>query len=80
LSTNIEDAFHKRFDHEPKGWLKRIFINSRNDFYLVVLCALGIVLLNTFFMCIRQGCKQKETTSEIKQKVQNVTKDNCRQE
>ncbi|HUU16226.1 MAG TPA: hypothetical protein VMW72_03675 [Sedimentisphaerales bacterium] len=75
LSTNIENAFYKRFDHEPKGLFKRIF-NSRNEFYLIVFIAL---FLSTIFMYWR-GCKQKGDTSGINQKVQNVTKDKDRQE
>lgn len=75
LSTDIENAFHKRFDHERQGWWERTF-NSRNGFYLIVFVAL---FLSTIFMYWR-GCKQKGAASVISQKVQNITKDNCRQE
>src|SRR4030043_410255 len=43
LSTNIDAAFLKHFKHE-NTWYKRWF-NSRNRFYMMVLCALGVILI-----------------------------------
>lgn len=73
LSTNIERAFHKRFGHERKGLIKRTF-TSRNAFYLFVLFALVIVVVSTSCMCYR-NYKQKEITSGISEKGQNLHKD-----
>lgn len=39
LSTNIENAFYRRFPHEPKGFIKRFF-SGRNGFYVIVLISL----------------------------------------
>jgi len=51
LSTNIENAFHKRFNHEPKGCIKRIF-SSRNGFYLIVFISLFIGFSISLFLYI----------------------------
>jgi hypothetical protein len=72
LSTNIENAFTKRFPHEPKGCMKRC-LNSRNRFYLIVLCALAFI----FFVSICKYCEgynEKRTCSSSQSTVQNIYK------
>ncbi len=48
LSTNIENAFLKPFEHEEKCWFKRNILGGRNGFYLFVF----IGLLIPFIICI----------------------------
>ena len=53
LSTNIEYAFSRHFDHEDKCQFKRMFLGGRNGFYLFVFIGLLIPCVICFIMCLR---------------------------
>jgi hypothetical protein len=65
LSTNIENAFSKRFEHEEKSWFKRNFYGGRNGFYLYVLIGLFI----PFIICVFMIWKSNPT---IYEKIMNI--------
>jgi hypothetical protein len=70
LSSNIEDAFTKRFPHEPTGFLRKWLCNSRNRFYLVVFIALAVAL----FASIYNYCGKENSCASSRSAIQNVCK------
>jgi hypothetical protein len=73
LSSNIEQAFKRRFPHEPTGWYRRL-VNGRNGFYGMVFLALVVILVASIAAYCR-GCKEKGTGSARRSDVQSVSGD-----
>lgn len=74
LSTNIENAFSRRFPHEPTWCIKRS-LNSRNSFYLIVLGGLVLIcLLSIYEYC--GSCSEKRICSSGQSNVQSISADN----
>jgi len=69
LSTNIEMAFRKRFQHEPKKICERV-INGRNCFYLIVLVMLLIAFQYSYIKTLECKSSIKTSPTPIPQKNQ----------
>lgn len=72
LSSNIEDAFHKRFAHEVRG-CRRCF-DGRNGFYVMVFAALSVILVVSIVM-YRRGYNEKGICTSGNGDIQNVCRD-----